>query len=302
LLRYGLLAVQATLVAFGCYLIYAAGASLVSGDPVPELHVPPAEGSLEGHHELERYSVIAARNLFQTIAVAPEQLEPDREEIVESQLRFQLVGTAAADPAEYSLAILVDPSSERVVVRVGDPVAQARVVRIEPKRVIIDNRGRLEAITIDEDSVMQPAGGAGTANPRAPAPPRPAPSARGRPNANPNRASLSERLRRLGERTDASAPPTPPGGSLFDQVRMLPSYTADGVPDGLKVNFVQAGSEIAQMGVQVGDVIRIVNGEPIESATDGVRVLRETQPGDPLVVEVDRGGESLTLEHVRPTR
>lgn len=298
MLRYGLLAVQATLVAIGCYLIYAAGASLVSGDPVPDLHVPPAEGSLEGHHDLERYSVIAARNLFQTIAVAPGQSEPDEEEIVESQLRFQLVGTAAADPAEFSLAILVDPSSERVVVRVGDPVAQARVVRIEPKRVIIDNRGRLEAITIDEDSVMQPTANAPSALRARPAAPR----ARGRPNVTPNRTSLSDRLRRLGERTDASAPQRAPGGSLLDQVRMVQSYTADGAADGLKVNFVQAGSEIAQMGVQVGDVIRAVNGEGVESATDGLRVLRGTRPGEELVVEIDRGGESLTLEHVRPTQ
>ncbi|MCO8121363.1 YidC/Oxa1 family insertase periplasmic-domain containing protein [Stieleria sp. TO1_6] len=66
--------------------------------------------------------------------------------------------------------------------------------------------------------------------------------------------------------------------------------------DGLHVNVIGPGSPATtattadgQTGIQVGDVIIAVAGAPVQSEQEIAEALRETKPGDSVVVEVVRG-------------
>lgn len=68
------------------------------------------------------------------------------------------------------------------------------------------------------------------------------------------------------------------------------------LPDGLYVSAVSAGSDAEAKGVQVGDVLTAVDGQPV-SATDDVLVIRNAHSiGDKLSLTLWRDGEEFTVE------
>jgi uncharacterized iron-regulated protein len=62
------------------------------------------------------------------------------------------------------------------------------------------------------------------------------------------------------------------------------------------VQEVIAGSTAEQAGVLAGDVILTLGGEPIAENFDLVYAVGQRQKGDKAILEVERGGEKLTLE------
>jgi S1-C subfamily serine protease len=65
---------------------------------------------------------------------------------------------------------------------------------------------------------------------------------------------------------------------------------------GAQVMRVMPGSPADESGLQVGDIIIEVGGEPIRSSSDLVVALRGHQPGDRMVVRFWRGGQRLDAE------
>lgn len=98
-----------------------------------------------------RYAIIGSRNLFQTPTVAP--LVPVAEVIEESKIRAKVVGTVAAIPEAFSYAVLETGQATRQVLEVGDEVEPGIVIaRIERRRVVVQNRGRLEALSMEDEA------------------------------------------------------------------------------------------------------------------------------------------------------
>jgi hypothetical protein len=144
--------VQVSLGALAAYLLYGAVAPLVGETSVPEAVIPDAPPLTEQAVDRERYAVISERNLFRTVEVAPEpEPEPPEETIEESSLRLTLVGTAVFGSPELSTAAVAPTGSGEVeVVRIGDDIDGATVERIERKRLVVRNRGKLEQISLDD--------------------------------------------------------------------------------------------------------------------------------------------------------
>jgi type II secretion system protein C len=307
LLRYGLLALQVALGAGCVWFTYSAVAALVTSSPAVEAPIPPAVGGALTKRPLEEYAVIATRNLFGTLT-SVEVAAPETEAIAESTLQVKLIGTLAAGAGGVSVASIEDPSGKRIPVRTNDVLpGGAKVVRIEPTRIVIDNRGRLEEITFPEK----------TGTPNVPSTPANDSLLRRRPGlarqlSQPQPQSLSERLRRLNESVQQQqaqpvpAPGSPPAsgavaaagqqpGSLLDQVRMLPAYDVSGALQGLKVSWVQEGSGIATNGVQVGDLITSVNGVAITSPSEGLRAFREVPAGSTVLIDLQRNGAPVSV-------
>jgi regulator of sigma E protease len=61
-----------------------------------------------------------------------------------------------------------------------------------------------------------------------------------------------------------------------------------------RVDAIQAGSAAATAGFQVGDVVRKIDGQEIETFSDMQRTVG-TSAGQTLTIEVDRGGAPVTL-------
>ncbi len=64
-----------------------------------------------------------------------------------------------------------------------------------------------------------------------------------------------------------------------------------------RVDTVQAGSAAEVAGFKAGDLVLSINGEKIESFSDMQRVV-SISAGEPLAIEVDRGGVSVALKAV----
>lgn len=300
MLRYALLALQVALGAGCVWFTYSAVAALVTSSPVAEAALPPPETGEVQKRPLEEYAVIATRNLFDTLTsveVAPTETEA----IAESTLQLKLIGTLAAGAGGVSVASVEDPSGKRIPVRLNDVVpGGAKVVRIEPTRIVVDNHGRLEEIDFPEKTGPLPVVAPGAADAmlrRRPGLAHPAPAPQ----------SLSERLRRLNEQVQQQAQPPAPAPapatgavaqqrtSLLDQVRMLPAYDVSGTLQGLKVSWVQDGSGVATNGLQVGDMITSVNGVAITSPSEGLRAFREAAPGSTVLIDVQRNGAPVSV-------
>jgi serine protease Do len=59
-------------------------------------------------------------------------------------------------------------------------------------------------------------------------------------------------------------------------------------PAGVMVVTMEAGGPSAQAGIQAGDLLMRINGEPLRSVSHAVRVVGRTKPGDQALVRVRR--------------
>jgi type II secretion system protein C len=92
-----------------------------------------------------------------------------------------------------------------------------------------------------------------------------------------DRAQLREELSQPGSLAQALIVPNPGGGLL--------------------VRSVEAASVYDRLGLHAGDVIRAINGQPLASVEDVMRLYREFGNAERLAVEVQRGGRSETLHY-----
>lgn len=61
------------------------------------------------------------------------------------------------------------------------------------------------------------------------------------------------------------------------------------------IGTVMENSAAEEAGVQAGDRVVSLNGNPVESYPDIQRIVRVTEFGKPLVMEIERSGETLTI-------
>ena len=65
------------------------------------------------------------------------------------------------------------------------------------------------------------------------------------------------------------------------------------MPEGLYISGVSKGSDAEAKGIQVGDVITAVNGEPAKSSNDILRVRDSLQVGDTITFTIWRDGKTF---------
>jgi general secretion pathway protein C len=221
--------------------------------------------------------VILTRNLFNASTLSPEAgaLATNEPAVLEAtQLPLTLLGTAAADVPELSWAAIEDRESQQtLVVRVGDSVRnQAQVRRIERKRIVLDERGTLRELELEEPE------GAAAAQVRS----QPA-VARNRP------------------RLPRPTPTTPPAESvrspaqLFSEARILPRYEA-GQMVGVQVSAIQPGSLFEKMGIQEGETITELNGIRIDSPEQSAKILLELTRSQAISVQVEGANGTRTVD------
>ena len=273
------------------YLIYSIVISFRSTDELVELRIPSVEDLPPAQASFERYEIVGERNLFESRETAPLPPPPPEEEIEESQLRLRLLGTIAGWPAHLSVATVEDETSrEHLHLRVDDYIGDTedvQVVRIERMKLVLNNRGSLEAITMEEpDTTTRPA--------RAKRRERTSGNQRGRrrgarstERAADQRERLMERVNRLKDQKRQTRRSRQPAGAarsganaknLLEQVRFAPSFDSDGQLDGIQVTEVLPGP-LQESGLQSGDVIVSVNGVAISGPNDLPKILPSLAEG-----------------------
>jgi general secretion pathway protein C len=220
-------------------------------------------------------------------ATGPAPLPPE-EELAESKLKVRLIGTVASTDSALSLAAVEDlGNKERLVVRANDELSGARVVRIERKRIVVENHGRLEVVTLDEEDEAKPAS-------------RASPGGRARRAAHnrPKRPSLSNRVRQLSQQAAASARPARSRvQSVLTQARIVPRYAEEGQLTGLELSAIKPDSLLETAGFENGDLVVSVNGTQISDPAQGLKSFRGLGDEAGFVVEVEREEGIVEIEY-----
>ena len=75
---------------------------------------------------------------------------------------------------------------------------------------------------------------------------------------------------------------------------MMGAYITSG-DNGCSVSKVFADSRAASAGIRVGDIVRKVEGKPVETLVDIYEQLAGRNPGELAQFEVKRGAETLPI-------
>nr|NIS79721.1 PDZ domain-containing protein [Anaerolineales bacterium] len=81
---------------------------------------------------------------------------------------------------------------------------------------------------------------------------------------------------------------------FMQQVRIRP-YFQEGQPGGFLIYRLDPDSVFAEMGLQNGDVITAVNGEPVTTAQEASDFYDALEEGGEVVLEVKRGEETQEI-------
>jgi S1-C subfamily serine protease len=76
------------------------------------------------------------------------------------------------------------------------------------------------------------------------------------------------------------------------QAMMVPQ--ADG---GFLVREITPGSLYEKLGLKAGDVIRSVNGSPVNNLDDAMQLYKKLGTVGQVLIEINRGGKAETLEY-----
>jgi general secretion pathway protein C len=291
--RTGILIANGALLVLCCFL----AARILAAVAAEFLAPPPAEDAAlsqpldpTGFGTSDPQGILR-RNLFKVSTLA-SQPDENEEVYAKTSLPLRLLGTAAAADTTRSWAAVEDlDAREHLIVRLNEQLkGGARVIRIDRRRIVLQNGPRREELGLEE--------GASPADSR-----RSAVKARGRPTSRAAGAKdIRANVRQLGEnrfsvrRDDVKSVANNPA-ALFSQARILPKYQ-DGEMIGVQLNSIKAGSLFEQIGIQDGDTITEFNGIQVTGQQESAQVLRELTAATEFDVSVTgAGGETRRLQY-----
>jgi general secretion pathway protein C len=244
--------------------------------------------------------VILSRNLFNASLLAPAApAAPIEEDLEATRLPLRLLGTAAASDAGLSWAAVEDLESRKtMLVRIDDEIKrQARVLRIERKRIVLLEGGAPRELVFEDSEIPK------VKEPRSRSRSRANRSSRSsRRSARRESSNLGENIRRLAEdrysvpRSDVDEVMRDPA-TLLSQARVAPLFE-EGEMVGLQVSSIKAGSVLENVGIENGDVITELNGLAINSAEQLPKAMEEMSQAGEITFVVEREGEKRTVSFV----
>lgn len=265
----------------------------VRGTMLPK-NAPPARAarpSIVDQINKGSYQSIISRNVFSSDGIIPEPLssqltkdgkrQQEDAPPVPSSLPLQLLGTLVHSNPAKSIAT-IDLKGKGMTIAFTpnrDIENMATVLKVERNKVVLRNlnNGRLEFIEIKTNSKVSF---------NSAAKPTPiAPSGRGEvKQVAPNQYKLS-RATILKHTQDLS--------SLLMQASTVPHRKANGEIDGFTLTSFKPDSVFAELGVQQGDVIKAVNGEPVDSPAKAMELYNMLKTQNDIKLMVESDGRSI---------
>jgi general secretion pathway protein C len=245
---------------------------IIGMKPAPAAEIKAPASAAAVREPVGAYRVIPERNLFGTTTrmVEGKQAGPVQQDIA---LLFDLKGTVAGE-TKYGFAIIEEKGTRKQrLVKAGDIVAGAELVRIKRNAVdlLVDGQKRtLKMAEMQEGPILPPpaAGSAATSVPAGP--------------IVLNRDEVGAGLQDMG--------------SMLRQAQFRPNFNA-GVPDGFLISSIQAGSLYQKMGVIEGDIIQGIDGRKIQTADDMMSLLNTLKSASTMALSIRRGGRQETLNY-----
>jgi general secretion pathway protein C len=219
---------------------------------------------------------LLAANLFGLVPLGSTALSPDT--LPMTSLNLVLTGVMVRGQGSYAL-IRIDGGEETPVTIGEEILAGARLHSVYPDRVVLARGGGYEVLMLKETIPALPPGSVTMNN----AQPANAVASGVRANGNQytiDRDAIQQQMQRPEFLSQALIVPNAGGGFL--------------------VRDVQAGSLYEKLGVRVGDVIRSVNGQPVNNIEDVMKIYQSMggiQQAGNIALDVTRGGRTQQLQY-----
>ncbi|MDX2011598.1 MAG: hypothetical protein SFW67_15465 [Myxococcaceae bacterium] len=176
----------------------------------------------------------------------------------------RLLGTLRSSVPGQSIATLLLPSGKTTSAWEGEWVLGAQVVAIDHTSITVRRDDRDEIVSVGVRAAEAPRS-----------------RAVGKVDFTVSRATVRERMANLMQ--------------LSSEVRVVPAFK-DGVAVGFRLFAARPDWAPGQLGVQSGDLIRSVNGQPLDSVERVMALTTLLERGGDLDLELERAG---TLFHQR---
>lgn len=242
------------------------------------------------------YDNIVSRNIFNSDGVIPENMlakedgaanKPLDENIaVETGLPLTLLGTIVhVNPGKSVATLEVKGQSAGALPYVpnDDIEGLATLIKVERKKAFIKNlsTNRYEFVQIKDDPSL---------------------SLKKAGPAKPSGGGGAGPVKKEGENTFALQRSNLEGlmnnlPDLLTQARAIPNIGPGGKPDGFKIVEIQPGSIYEQLGIQMNDTIKGVDGEPVDSAAKAMELYNALRTRSNVSINIERGGKPVTLNY-----
>lgn len=235
---------------------------------------PPASLATASGSPAQRASMesVAAMHLFGTAESQPEALAAAAADAPETRLNLKLRGILAADPDEFSRAIISSGNEDKVYSVGGTVPGGATVEAVLADRVLLRRSGRLETLRLPRES----ADGSVTYEERAePEPPAEV--------SQPDFSQMREEIARDPAR-------------LSELLRYSP-VLENGEIRGYRIYPARDRARFSQMGLQPGDVVTAINGTPLSDPGQAMEMLNTLTDDSNIILTVERNGsqQDITL-------
>jgi general secretion pathway protein C len=250
---------------------------------------PPARPvRIEASNHLNRgdYENIISRDPFNAdgmipdpVGTVPGQGQPENEPVL-SGLPIQLIGTLVhIDPHKSVVTVNITTANKVSSYRVGDEIeGLAKVIRVERQKVIFRNlnNNRLEYAEIKKDLAFA----IGVAKPAA------APAAEIQVDGNNVSVKRSEVLKYTANL-----------GDVLNQASAVPNFVpgSGGKINGYRLVNIAPNSIYEKLGLKRFDVIKGVNGEPVDSPAKAMELYNQLKSSNGLALQIERNGSDETL-------
>jgi general secretion pathway protein C len=253
-----------------------------------------------GPQTRDYYDSIVKRDIFNE---APQESSGPAP-VVEEDLHLKLLGTSLMSKSK-PYVIVEDETGTESLYQVGEDIPDAgKLVEVEVNRAIIDRDGHRVAIEIpNPDMPEAPPSHLGGAS-KAPLL-RGLPAFRNRPHVFGRRTPIPGgdnsklQLKRLGpgkfEVSRAEVQQTMENPSdFFSQMRAMPHFV-NGKTDGFSISQVAPGSVFDQLGLQNGDLVTSINGQPVTNPMQALGLMQAMKTQSALDLTVNRGGQPTSV-------
>jgi len=265
---------------------------LKSPPEIPRIKSSPSAVVSTMPSEQSRIEDIKSKNFLKTVVAGPPPSIDTSVEIndeglnqdlpVAGSINYKLVGTVVSQIEKYSLAILIDNSTNTTgVYSIGDQLQDAVITSIERKRMYYKRGKRIEYLDIDEEAKdkvakFQPA----------PAVPPPS-SGEGISKIADGKyvVAQSELEKTLTNLNDVAM-----------QARIVPNFDG-GKANGFKIFNIKSNSIYEKIGLKNGDVIQKINGFEINSPDKAFEVYQKLKDSKAINLEINRGGSNMTFDY-----
>jgi|SRR5271168_146237 general secretion pathway protein C len=247
---------------------------------------PPLFDDRAIHRPRVAYQEIVNRDIF-NIAPPPEEHAPVVEEI---DLHLDLIGVSTTTSGKPPYAIISNRMGEQNVYSLGEMIPDAgKLVEVDPDRVFIDHNGTRVALNLPKNVMPGPVEGVQPI-----APPPVDDTASDAEPYDPNVEDLGDNHYRIPR--DSLDHSVNNLSELLTQIRAIPNIQ-NGRTNGFALSEIEPGSVFDEMGLEEGDVLSSVNGQPMTDPAMAMQMMSQLRNASQISIQVLRDGQPTTLTY-----